>query len=76
MKDKEDVQCLMIGGSVSSVTAGLVENVTIAPCAAVTEAAVLPVTRNPTVTVMTIALRGISRHETVNSRKHIQGDAL
>lgn len=59
----------------SSVTVRVVENVTIAPCVAATGAAVLPVTRNPTVTVMNIALRGIS-HETVNSRKHIQGVAL
>lgn len=60
----------MIGGSVSSVTARVVENVIIVPCVAATEAAVLPVTRNPTVTVMNTALRGIN-HETVNSRKHI-----
>lgn len=60
----------MIGGSARSVTARVVKTVITVPCVAVTEAAVLPVTRNLTVTVMTIALRGIS-HETVNSRKHI-----
>lgn len=60
----------MIGGSARSVTAGLVKTVIIVLCVAVTEAAVMPMTRNPIVTVMATALRGIS-HETVNSRKHI-----
>ena len=55
----------------SSVIVRVVENVITAPCVAATGAAVSPVTKNPTVTVMTTAPRGISRHETVNSRKHI-----